>query len=186
MTVLVKGSHSPPLLHVLLLTERIVQQALKVASLTPDDITYQCVIEVLHAANEHDKAEELYLQMYERGLVLSHWSTRDKGKLDFHDFTEGMAAAAMRIVLREMVSHKGTARKRTSVSYVHPIANDLHIITGHAMHREDKHGSILQRLVMNMLKQLNIECSINARNKGMVTVKSSALQQHAATAATRP
>jgi hypothetical protein len=94
-----------------------------------------------------------------------------------------MAAAAMRIVLRDMVSHKAAARTsgsgNSSASYVHPIATDLHIITGHGT-GEGKHGSVLQPLVMSMLEQLNIECSIDAYNKGMVTVKSSALQQYAA------
>jgi hypothetical protein len=33
---------------------------------------------------------------------------------------------------------------------------------------------------MNMLKQLRIECSIDARNKGRVIVKSGALQELAA------
>jgi hypothetical protein len=34
--------------------------------------------------------------------------------LDFHDFTEGMAAAAMRIILRDIVKQKTTARKANS------------------------------------------------------------------------
>jgi hypothetical protein len=52
------------------------------------------------------------------------------------------------------------------------------------MHREDRDGSVLQPLVMSMLKQLNIECSVNARNKGMLTVPSSALKRYAARVAT--
>jgi pentatricopeptide repeat protein len=160
-------------------------QELREAGLQPGDITYGIVIDALHVANKYDKAEQLYLEMQERGLVLSHWSTRDKGKLDFHDFTEGMAAAAMKIVLCDIVLCRATARKSNSsdsnsASYVHPIHYDLHIITGQAMHRQHKDGSVLQPLIMNMLKQLNIECSINKRNTGMVTVKSSALQEYAA------
>jgi hypothetical protein len=108
--------------------------------------------------------------------------------LDFHAFTEGMTAAAMRIVLRDVVSHKATANgdstsgiiSSASVSYRHPVANDLHIITGHAMHRQDRDGSLLQPLVMNMLKRLRIECSIDAHNKGRVIVRSSALRDLAA------
>jgi hypothetical protein len=94
-----------------------------------------------------------------------------------------MAAAALRIVIRDIVSHKtATARKVVSsstVSYVHPITKDLHIVTGHAMNRQGKNSSIVQETVVDALKQLSIECSVNARNKGMVTVKSSALQQYA-------
>eukprot|EP00953_Heterococcus_sp_UTEX-ZZ885_P021065 11765-Heterococcus_DN1.PRE.1 len=159
-------------------------QELKAAGLTPNEITYGCVIDALHVADQYAKAEELYLEMFGQGLIRSHWSIRDLGKLDFHDFTEGMAAAAMRIVLRDIAIHNATARKEfnssASLSYVHPIGNDLHIITGHAMHREDRDGSVLQPLVMSILKQLHVECCINARNKGMVTVKSSALVQYAA------
>jgi pentatricopeptide repeat protein len=148
---------------------------LTAAGLKPDDITYHCVIDALHAANQHKQAEEMYLEMLQRGLTLSHWSTRRTGMLDFHGFTEGMAAAAMRIVLRDMVSPNATAR----TSSVHPIANDLHIITGHGT-GEGKQGSVLQPLIMNMLKQLRIDCSIDARNKDRVIVKSGALQELAA------
>jgi hypothetical protein len=155
---------------------------LKAAGLTPDQITYHCAIDALHAANQHKQAEEMYIEMHKLGLTLSHWSTRRKGMLDFHTFTKGMAAAAMRIVLRDIVSYKATARagntsSSNSASYVHPIANDLRIITGHAMHREERDGSVLLPLIMNMRKQLRIECSIDARNKGRVIVKSNALQE---------
>jgi hypothetical protein len=89
--------------------------------------------------------------MLQRGLTQSHWSINNKGMLDFHDFTEGMAAAAMRIVLRDMVLHKAAVRtsisgSRNSALYVHPIANDLHIITGHGT-GEGKQGSVLQPLL---------------------------------------
>jgi pentatricopeptide repeat protein len=163
-------------------------QGLKAAGLKPNVITYICVIDALHAASEHDKAEEMYSEMVQRGLTLSHWSTVSKGKLDFHDFSEGMTAAAMRIVLRDMVSHKAAVRTsgsgNSSASYVHPITVDLHIITGHAMHREDRDGSVLQPLIMNLLKEVHVECSVNAHNKGMLTVKNSALQHYAARIAT--
>jgi pentatricopeptide repeat protein len=159
---------------------------LNAAGLEPDKVTFNCVIDALHAAKQYEKAEEMYLEMLERGLRLSHWSTRDKGKLDFHDFTEGMAAAAMRIALRAIAYSVGQTTTATahddsssSASYVHPIGNDLHIITGHGT-GDGKQGSVLQPLVLNMLRQLNIECCINARNKGMVTVKSDALQKYAA------
>jgi hypothetical protein len=52
------------------------------------------------------------------------------------------------------------------------------------MHREERDGSVLQPLIMNILKQLNIECYVSPSNKGMVTVTSSALQQYAAKAVT--
>jgi hypothetical protein len=70
--------------------------------------------------------------------------------LDFHDFTEGITAAAMRIVLRDLASQKVAARN-SGVSYVHPIADDLHIIAGHGT-GDGEQGSVLQPLVMNMLK----------------------------------
>eukprot|EP00953_Heterococcus_sp_UTEX-ZZ885_P030349 16039-Heterococcus_DN1.PRE.3 len=155
------------------------------AGVEPDDQVYGLVINALHAANEHLQAEELYVEMLERGFTLSHWSTRRKGMLDFHNFTEGMTAAAMRIVLRDIVLHNATARtgnssSSNSASDVHPITNDLHIITGHAMHRVERDSSVLQPLVINMLKQLNIESYVSPTNKGRLTVKSSALQQYAA------
>jgi pentatricopeptide repeat protein len=144
------------------------------------------VIDALYVASEHSKAEELYVEMLERGLTLSQWSINNKGMLDFHDFSEGMAAAAMRIVLRDMMPHKAgvTSSSSSNTRYVHPIAKDLRIITGHALKRQEKDGSVLQRLVMNMLKQLKIECSIDAHNKGMVIAKSGALQELAARNAT--
>jgi hypothetical protein len=141
----------------------------------------------VHVANEHAKAEQMYADMLQRGLTLSHWSATVEGMLDFHAFTEGMTAAAMRIALRDIVSHNATARtgnssSSNSASYVHPIGNDLHIITGHAMHRVGRDGSVLQPLVINMLKQLNIESYVSATNQGRLTVKSSALQHYAARA----
>jgi pentatricopeptide repeat protein len=33
-----------------------------------DRVTCKCVIEVLHAASEHEQAEELYVKMLERGF----------------------------------------------------------------------------------------------------------------------
>jgi hypothetical protein len=54
-----------------------------------------------------------------------------------------MAAAAMITVQRAIAEQKENSNS-SSASYVHPIANDLHIITGHAMNREDKDGSVLQ------------------------------------------
>eukprot|EP00953_Heterococcus_sp_UTEX-ZZ885_P002706 1980-Heterococcus_DN1.PRE.1 len=144
---------------------------LKAAGLRPDKITYHCVIDASHAANEQVKAEDMYSEMFKLGLTSSHWSTRDKGKLDFHKFTEGMAAAAMRIVLREIVEQKAAARtgnssNSNSASYVHSIATDLHIITGHGT-GDGKQGSVLQPALIRMLKQLNVDCIISARNKGM-------------------
>jgi pentatricopeptide repeat protein len=136
-------------------------------------IPYKCVIDALNAASEHDKAEEFYLTMLERGLTLSHWSLRDKGKLDFHQFTEGVAAAALRIVLRAIVEQKAT----DCASYVHPIANALHIITGHGT-GDGKQGSVLQPVLIAMLKQLKIKCYINPNSKGRLVISSSNLRQH--------
>jgi pentatricopeptide repeat protein len=155
---------------------------LKAAGLTPNRITCNCVIGALCAANEHNKTEQLYLEMLERGLTLSHWSAIDKGMIDFHEFTEGMAVAAMRIVLRDIVAQVTTdiSGSRNSASYVQPISNDLHIITGHAMHRsrEERDSSVLQPLVMNMLKQLNIECYVSPSSKGRLIVSSSSLLRY--------
>jgi hypothetical protein len=44
------------------------------------------------------------------------------------------------------------------------------------MHREDTDGSVLQPAIINMLKQLGIHCSVNAGNKGMLTIKRGELQ----------
>jgi pentatricopeptide repeat protein len=54
-----------------------LMQELKAAGLKPGRVTYHCVIDALHAANEHDKVEELYSEMCERGLTQSHWSATD-------------------------------------------------------------------------------------------------------------
>jgi pentatricopeptide repeat protein len=159
---------------------------LKAADLQPDIITFNCVVGALHAANEHEKAEELYIETFKQGLIQSHWSTRVKGMLDFHVFSEGMAAAAMRIVLRDTVSDKARAHSgNASVSYVHPIANDLHIITGHAMNREERDGSVLQPVLIAMLKELGMQCYVNPENKGRLLITSSELQQYAARCSSR-
>jgi pentatricopeptide repeat protein len=154
---------------------------LQAAGLEANGITYKCVIEALYAANQHEKAEELYAEMFKQGLIQSHWSATNKGKLDFHEFTEGMAAAAMRVVLRDMVSHNTAANENSSssVSYVHPIANDLHIITGHGT-GDGKQGSVLQPVLIAMLKQLSIECKVHPYNRGRLVVSSSNLKGYAA------
>jgi pentatricopeptide repeat protein len=159
-------------------------QEVTAAGLQPNSITYICVIDALHAAHQHSEAEAMYLEMHQRGLTVSHWSAREKHSLDFHDFSEGMAAAAMRIVLREMVSQQAVAQADSSSSSatsnaptVHVAANDLYIITGHGT-GEGKQGSVLQPLVTSMLKQLNIECYVDPTNKGRLIARSSSLQHY--------
>jgi pentatricopeptide repeat protein len=158
---------------------------LKAAALKPNDITYGSLIDALHIANEQAKAEQRYLEMLQRGLTLSHWSATDEGIIDFHEFTEGMAVVAMRIVLRDIAEQKAsvcTSGIRNSASYVHPIADDLHIITGHGT-GVGKQGSVLQPAIIALLKQLNIECYVSPSNQGRLIVGNSALQQYAAKAA---
>jgi hypothetical protein len=102
--------------------------------------------------------------------------------LAFHEFTEGMAAAAMRIVLRDIVKQKATAHtsgSSHSASFVHPIVSDLHMITGHAMHRVERDGSVLQPAIIQLLKQQGIHCQVNPNNMGRLIVTSSELQQYA-------
>jgi hypothetical protein len=121
--------------------------------------------------------------MLQRGLIPSHWSIIVQGVLDFHEFTEGMATAAVRIVLRAIVARKKEVEQnRNSIAdapYVHPIANDLHIITGHALHRAERDGSVLQPSIIEMLKQEGVHCQVNPDNKGRLIVTSSALSQYA-------
>jgi hypothetical protein len=92
-----------------------------------------------------------------------------------------MALAAMRIELRDVLQKAAAATASSSSStsaYVHDINRDLHIITGHSLHRERKSGSILQPAIITLLQQQGVACSISRHNVGMLTVKSSALQQY--------
>eukprot|EP00953_Heterococcus_sp_UTEX-ZZ885_P014937 8426-Heterococcus_DN1.PRE.1 len=161
---------------------------LKAAGLQPNAVTYGCVIDASHAAKEHQKVEELYLEMLQRGLTHYHWNSTpaDKGMLDFHDFGIGMAAAAIRIVLRDM-SYKLLNKSISSAvgAHVHDVNSDLHIITGHAMHRDHRVGSALQPVIINLLKQQGIDCHVNSDNKGRLLVKASELQKYVATATSR-
>ena len=106
--------------------------------------------------------------------------------LDFHDFSVGMAAAAVRIVLRELLqptdSETSTTSSTTAV-YAHDMSRDLHIITGHATHRADKGCSVLQPVIISMLKERGIDCQVNPDNKGRLIVRSSKLQRYVAAAA---
>jgi pentatricopeptide repeat protein len=157
---------------------------LKAAGLQPNEITYKCVIDALHAASEHQKAEVMYIEMLQHGLALQHWSKRHQGMLDFHDCTVGMAAAAVRIVLRDMLHTANSIMSSSSDAYVHDVSSDLHIITGHAMHREHRDGSVLQPIIIDMLKQLGLQCSVDARNKGLLIVTSSELKGYVARVST--
>jgi pentatricopeptide repeat protein len=155
-----------------------VLQELQAAGLKPNRITCNCVTDALHAANEHQQAEAMYLVMLQQGLVPHHWSTVRQGMLDFHDFTVGMTAAAMRIVLRDILLATDPDKKSSSDAYVHDVNSDLHIITGHAMHRADKDGSVLQPVIVSMLEGIGVNCYVNADNKGRLTVRSSELQRY--------
>jgi pentatricopeptide repeat protein len=151
---------------------------LKAASLQPDVITHNCVIDALHVAHEHEKAEVMYVEMLQCGITQHHWSKVRQGMLYFHDFTVGMAAAAMRIVLRDILWATDSDASSNSDVHVHDVCSDLHIITGHATHRKDKDGSVLQQVIISMLKQQGIDCRINSDNKGRLIVKSSELQRY--------
>jgi hypothetical protein len=113
-------------------------------------------------------------------LIQDHWSSKHKGKLDFHYFTVGQAAAAMRIVLWDMIPQEVKLSSSSNSSHVHDVKRDLHVITGHAMNREDKAGSVLQPYIINMLKKQNIECVVNPNNIGRLVATSNQLQQFVA------
>jgi hypothetical protein len=91
-----------------------------------------------------------------------------------------MAAAA--IVLRGSVVQVATASNGNSSAievykYVHPIHNDLYIITGHGT-GDGKQGGVLQPAIVQLLKQLNIQCHVSPANKGRLVVSSSELKQY--------
>jgi pentatricopeptide repeat protein len=161
--------------------------ALQAAGLQPNAVTYCCVIDALHAASEEQQAEAMYSEMLQNRLTQSHWSNAaaDRGMLDLHLFSVGMAAAAVRLVLRGMLqtTNSDTCSSSTAaVQHVHDVRSDLHIITGHAMRREAKGASVLQPVIISMLKQRGIDCQVHPDNKGRLIVKSSELQQYAARA----
>jgi hypothetical protein len=119
--------------------------------------------------------------MLQHGLTQHHWNSTpaDKGMLDFHEFTVGMAAAAVRIVLRDMLLALNADTSTPTGAHVHDVNSDLHIITGHGTH-DGKQGSVLQPVIISMLKCIGIDCCVNSTNKGRLIVKSSELQQYAA------
>jgi pentatricopeptide repeat protein len=161
--------------------------ALQAAGLQPNSVTYCCVIDALHAANKEQKAEAMYSAMLRKGLTQSHWSSAaaDRGMLDLHLFSVGMAAAAVRIVLRDMLQSVGSdtsSSSTTAVQHVHDANSNLHIITGHAMRREDKGASVLQPVIISMLKERGIDCQVHPDNKGRLIIQSSELQQYTARA----
>jgi pentatricopeptide repeat protein len=153
---------------------------LKAAGLQPNVVTYNCVIDALHAATEHDTAEDLYVDMLERGLIQTHWSKTRDGMLDLREFSVGTAAAAVRVVLRDLSEKVLLSGKTSSTTdaYVLDVNSDLHIITGHAVHREDRDGCALQPVIISMLKQQGIDCYVNPDNKGRLIVKSSELMRY--------
>jgi hypothetical protein len=125
----------------------------------------------------------MYLEMLQQGLTQHHWSSTpaDKGMLDFHQFTAGMAAAAMRVVIRDMSLAANAHTSSSTGVHVHDVSNDLHIITGHGT-GDGKQGSVLQPVIIGMLKEQGIDCHVNPDNKGRLLVKGSELQQYIATA----
>jgi hypothetical protein len=145
------------------------------------------VIDALHAASEYQQAEVMYLEMLQRGFVQHHWSSApaDIGMLlDFHKFSVGMVAAAVRIVLHDISIAANTDTSSNSDVHVHDVNSDLHIITGHAMHREERDGSVLQPVIIDIPEQFGIHCSVDARNKGLLIVKSSELKRYVARVST--
>jgi hypothetical protein len=85
------------------------------------------------------------------------------GMLDFHEYSSGMALAAMRLVLRDMCTYDTHS---DSKHYVHNPATNLVIITGHASSRRDQDGSILQPCIIDYCSKLGIVCTVHVKNKG--------------------
>jgi pentatricopeptide repeat protein len=175
---------------------------LKAAGHTPDWPVYTAAIDTLHSAQRHCEADALYAEMLGSGLA-QHWSSAasSAGMLDFHGFSIGMAPAALRLVLRDMCSAAATAaataaaaatakkskrvsKKRSTSSsaaqHVHSAAEDLIIITGHALTRDDRDGSVLQPVILSMLQQLGIVCTLDPTNVGKLIVDAAQLQQYVA------
>jgi pentatricopeptide repeat protein len=123
-------------------------------ALKSNRVTYGCGIDALHAVNKHKHAEELYIEMLKRSLTKRHWSVEDRGKLDSHDFTEGMAAAA--IVLRgsvvQVTASNGNSSAIEVYKYVPPIDSDLHIITGHGTN-DGKQDCVLQPAIVRTVSE---------------------------------
>jgi hypothetical protein len=63
---------------------------------------------------------------------------------------------------------------------VRSAAEDLIIITGHALTRDDRDGSVLQPVILSMLQQLGIVCTVDPINLGKLIVDSAELQQYVA------
>eukprot|EP00953_Heterococcus_sp_UTEX-ZZ885_P009737 5710-Heterococcus_DN1.PRE.1 len=97
--------------------------------------------------------------------------------LDFHEYSIGMALAALRLVLRDMCSYD---TQSDSTHYVHNPATDLIIITGHASSRQDQDGSILQPCIIEYCNKLGILCKVDFRNKGRLIISAAQLQQYIA------
>ena len=167
-----------------------VYDKMRTSGVKADISTYRTLVDGLQAAGLEQQADTIYAMAVNVG-ILQHWATkqRNAGMLDLHDFTTGLVMAAMRSVLRDMVkqheiiatdSSKQPADGLLTSGYVHDPSKDLHIITGHAQNRANKQGSTLQPVITGMLSKLDIECSINPRNKGELIVASKQLQQYIA------
>jgi pentatricopeptide repeat protein len=162
----------------------LLLKELKVAKLVPTAATYSTVLDALQKANEAQKADTIYQQMLAANLAKSYWSDSVKGKLNFDRFSLGEASAAMRVVLHGMVNNASTDNSVSnsdtgaSGSYVHNAQHDLHIITGHAKSTYAKIAGVLKLHMINMLKGLGIECSVNPAIISELFVTSSELQQY--------
>jgi pentatricopeptide repeat protein len=153
-------------------------QQMKAGGLKPNILTYTAAIDALQAGGQFPAADVLYAEVLGRGL-LQHWSTHvtDKGMLDFHEYSIGMALAAMRLVLHDMCSYDTHS---DSTHYVHSPATDLIIITGHASNRQDQDGSILQPHIIEYCSKLGIVCTVSIKNKGRLVIAAAQLQQYIA------
>jgi pentatricopeptide repeat protein len=120
-------------------------QQMKADGLMPGIHTYTAAVDALQAGEQYHTADVLYAEVLSRGLR-QHWSVKRKGMLDFHEYSIGMALAALRSVLQDMCSYDVQS---DSTHHVHNPATDLVIITGHASSRQDRDGSILQPCIID-------------------------------------
>eukprot|EP00953_Heterococcus_sp_UTEX-ZZ885_P001475 1321-Heterococcus_DN1.PRE.2 len=144
--------------------------------LMPGTVTYTAAVDALQAGEQYDTADVMYAEVLSRGL-LQHWSVVSKGMLDFHDYSIGMALAAMRLVLRDMCSYSVQSDSKYDT---HNPATNLVIITGHASSRQDRDGSILQPYTIDYCSKLGIVCKVHVKNKGRLIITAAQLQQYIA------
>jgi pentatricopeptide repeat protein len=141
--------------------------------------TYTAAADALHTAQQDAAADCVYAAACSAGAV-QHWTGPHTGRLDFHSLGTGLAVAAARLVLRDMVPGAVTGSTVSTSRYVHNPAVTLFIITGHAASREGKDGSVVQKSIMSLLNSRGIACSLEARNKGVIEVQAAELQKYVA------